>query len=48
VDERKNLILYGNVGTRKTQFATAISLEACGRGRTVRFFRAAALDNQLG
>jgi DNA replication protein DnaC len=47
IGERKNLILYGNVGTGKTHLATAIGVEACNLGKTVRFFRTAALVNQL-
>jgi len=45
--EKKNLIFYGNVGTGKTHLATAIGIEACNRGKAVRFFRTAALVNQL-
>ncbi len=48
ISEKKNLILYGNVGTGKTHLATAIGIEACNRGKTVRFFRTATLVNQLG
>jgi DNA replication protein DnaC len=47
VAEKKNLICYGNVGTGKTHLATAIGVEACNRGKTVRFFRTAALVNSL-
>ena len=47
IGEKKNLILYGNVGTGKTHLATAIGIEACNRGKAVRFFRTAALVNQL-
>ena len=47
ISKKKNLILYGNVGTGKTHMATAIGVEACNQGRAVRFFRAAALVNQL-
>lgn len=47
VRQRKNLIFYGNVGTGKTHLATAIGMEACNRGLAVRFFRTAALVNQL-
>lgn len=46
IDEKKNLVLYGNVGTGKTHLATAIGIEACNRGKTVRFFRTAALVNR--
>lgn len=47
VDEKKNLILYGNVGTGKTHLAIAAGVAACNRGKRVRFFRTAALVNQL-
>jgi len=47
VRQQKNLIFYGNVGTGKTHLATAIGIEACNRGMAVRFFRTAALVNQL-
>ena len=47
ISEKKNLILYGNVGTGKTHLATAIGVEACKQSRIVRFFRTAALVNLL-
>jgi len=47
VEQKKNLILYGNVGTGKTHLATAIGVEACKQGMTVKFFRTASLVNQL-
>lgn len=47
IDDGKNLILYGNVGTGKTHLATAIGVEACKQGRLVKFFRTASLVNQL-
>lgn len=47
IEEKKNLILYGNVGTGKTHLATAIGVEACNRGMNVKFFRTAALVNRL-
>jgi len=47
IDEVKNLILYGNVGTGKTHLATAIGMEACNRGMKVGFYRTANLVNQL-
>ncbi len=47
VDERRNLILYGNVGTGKTHMAIAAGVAACNKGKVVRFFRTAALVNQL-
>lgn len=45
--EKKNLILFGNVGTGKTHLATALGVEACQQGKKVRFFRTAALVNRL-
>ncbi|NLP14180.1 MAG: ATP-binding protein [Clostridium sp.] len=47
IDRKENLILYGPVGLGKTHLATAIGVEACNQGRHVRFFRTAALVNQL-
>ena len=47
IGETKNLILYGNVGTGKTHLATAIGIEACGRGLSVGFHRTASLVNRL-
>jgi len=47
IEETKNLILYGNVGTGKTHLATAIGIEACSRGLKVGFYRTANLVNQL-
>jgi DNA replication protein DnaC len=47
VEERRNLICYGNVGTGKTHLATALGVECCRQGRHVRFTRTAALVNQL-
>lgn len=47
IDERKNLVFYGNTGTGKTHLAQAIGLEACKRGMNVKFYRTAALVNKL-
>ena len=47
IDEVKNLILYGNVGTGKTHLAIALGIEACRRGLKVGFYRTASLVNQL-
>lgn len=47
IDKKENLILYGSVGTGKTHLATAIGVEACSRGKTVKFFRTATLVNSL-
>lgn len=47
IEDKRNLIFYGNVGTGKTHLATAVGVEACTQGKSVRFFRTAALVNQL-
>lgn len=47
IPNKENLILYGPVGTGKTHLATAIGVEACNQGKNVKFFRTAALVNQL-
>lgn len=43
VEEKKNLIFYGNVGSGKRHLATGIGVEACKKGYNVKFFRTAAL-----
>lgn len=45
--DKRNLICYGNVGAGKTHLATAVGVEACRQGKAVRFYRTAALVNQL-
>jgi len=47
IEDRQNLILYGNVGTGKTHLATALGMNACKEGRRVAFWRTAALVNHL-
>jgi len=47
VEEVKNLILYGNVGTGKTHMSIALGMEACRRGMKVGFYRTASLVNRL-
>lgn len=47
IKRKENLILYGSVGTGKTHLATAIGVEACNQGKHVRFYRTAALVNEL-
>ena len=47
IEKKENLILYGAVGTGKTHLATAIGVEACNRSKRVKFYRTAALVNQL-
>src|SRR3954453_5136442 len=47
VDRRENLLLVGGPGTGKTHLATALGVEACGRGKRVRFWRVTELATQL-
>jgi DNA replication protein DnaC len=47
LDSRENVLLVGNPGTGKTHLATALGIEACGRGRKVRFWRVTELITQL-
>jgi len=47
ISKKENIVMYGNVGTGKTYLATAIGVEACNAGKDVKFFRTAALVNQL-
>jgi DNA replication protein DnaC len=47
VVQKENLILYGSVGAGKSHLATAIGVEACNQGKRVKFYRTAALVNQL-
>jgi DNA replication protein DnaC len=47
IDGRENVLLVGNPGTGKTHLATAMAIEACGRGKKVRFWRVTELITQL-
>ena len=47
VQEKKNLVLYGGVGTGKTHMATALGIGACEKGRAVRFFTVTELVLKL-
>jgi DNA replication protein DnaC len=47
IDKRENVLLVGNPGTGKTHLATALGIEACSRGRRVRFWRVTELITQL-
>lgn len=42
-----NLVMYGNIGTGKTHLSIALGICACNLGLETRFFRTAALVNQL-
>ena len=47
VGEKRNLVLYGPVGTGKTHLAIALGVSACMQGYRVRFFTAAELVVRL-
>lgn len=47
IEEKKNLVFFGNTGSGKSHLAQALGLEACNQGKNVKFFRTAALVNRL-
>jgi DNA replication protein DnaC len=47
IAEKKNLVLYGPVGTGKTHLAIALGVQSCERGYRTRFFTAAELVVRL-
>lgn len=47
LDKKENLIFMGSVGTGKTHLATALTLEACKKGKRAKFYTAAELTNLL-
>jgi DNA replication protein DnaC len=47
VKEKYNICMYGGTGTGKTMLSTALGVLACKQGLTVRFYRTAALVNNL-
>lgn len=47
INEKKNIIMYGRTGTGKTMLSTALGVLACQKGLHIKFFRTAALINQL-
>lgn len=47
IDNRENVLLVGNPGTGKTHCAIALAIEACARGKRVRFWRVTELVTQL-
>jgi len=47
VRDKKNLVLYGPVGTGKTHLAIGLGVKACELGLATRFFTAAALATRL-
>jgi DNA replication protein DnaC len=47
IAEHHNVILVGDIGTGKTHVGTALAIAACRQGKSVRFFSAAGLVNEL-
>ena len=47
VQEKKNLVLYGGVGTGKTHMGIALGISACEKGKAVRFFTVTELVLKL-
>jgi DNA replication protein DnaC len=47
MDRAENLILVGNPGLGKTHLAIGLALAACRQGKRVRFYKTAALINDL-
>jgi len=47
IEARENVLFVGNTGTGKTHLATALAVEACGRGKRVRFWQVPELITQL-
>lgn len=47
IENKTNVVMYGNVGTGKSHLSIALGVEACKKGIEVRFFRTSALVNRL-
>jgi len=47
IPEKKNLVLYGGVGTGKTHMAIALGMAACEKGLSVRFYTVTELVLKL-
>ncbi|WP_406694326.1 IS21-like element helper ATPase IstB [Singulisphaera sp. Ch08] len=47
IDKRENVLLVGASGTGKTHLATSLAVEACQRGKRVRFVRVTELITSL-
>lgn len=48
IEEKKNLVLYGPVGTGKTHMAIALGIQACEMGLQVKFYSVTSLVLKLG
>lgn len=47
IDRRESILMIGNPGTGKTHLATSLAMEACARGKKVRFWRVTELITTL-
>lgn len=47
IEQKKNVLCIGAVGTGKTYLATALGVKACAQGKRVRFYRAVDLCTEL-
>ena len=47
IDDKSNILFLGAPGTGKSHLMVSIALEACRKGKSVGFFTAAGLGNQL-
>lgn len=47
IDLKENIILMGNVGTGKTHMSIALGIDACQRGKSVKFYKACDLVETL-
>lgn len=47
IDKKENIILMGNVGTGKTHMSIALGIEACQKGKSVKFYKACDLVEAL-
>jgi DNA replication protein DnaC len=47
IDDRSNVLMIGNPGTGKTHLATVLAMEACAKGKKVRFWRVTELVTTL-
>ena len=47
IDRRESILMISNPGTGKTHLATSLAMEACARGKKVRFWRVTELITTL-